>query len=147
MIDPLSAGFVDLEQAVARLATDISDQEVDEEQRRQKNDAATLSPAGLHWVKREMAIARLYAAFCCGSLIAMVRDPVSGALIRLIGTDWKQAAFWRDTIVGGIVRRANGGGRIRCLAERANTTPITAGQSSLPGMVRSRDAGGPHARG
>ena len=87
MIDPLSAGFVHLEQAVARLATDISDQEVDEEQRRQKNDAATLSPAGLHWVKREMAIARLYAAFCCGSLIAVVRDPVSGALFRLVGTD------------------------------------------------------------
>jgi hypothetical protein len=79
MIDPLSAGFVDLEQAVARLATDISDQEVDEEQRRQKNGAATLSPAGLRWVKREMAIARLYAAFCNGSLIAVVRDPVSGA--------------------------------------------------------------------
>jgi hypothetical protein len=104
MIDPLSAGFVDLERAVARLATDISDQEVDEEQRRQKNDAATLGPAGLHWVKREMAIARLYAAFCCGSLITVVRDPVSGALFRLICTDWKQAAFWRDTIVGGIVR-------------------------------------------
>ena len=104
MIDPLSAGFVDLERAVARLATDISDQEVDEEQRRQKNDAATLGPAGLHWVKREMVIARLYAAFCCGSLITVVRDPVSGALFRLICTDWKQAAFWRDTIVGGIVR-------------------------------------------
>ena len=108
MIDPLPAGFVDLEQAVARLAADISDQEVDEEQRRQKNDAATLSPAELHWVKREMAIARLYAAFCCGSLIAVVRDPVSGALFRLVGTDWKQAAFWRDTIVGGIVRAQTG---------------------------------------
>ena len=108
MIDPLSAGFVDLEQAVARLATDISDQEVDEEQRRQKNGAATLSPAGLRWVKREMAIARLYAAFCNGSLIAVVRDPVSGALVRLIGTDWKEAAFWRDTIVGGIVRAQTG---------------------------------------
>ena len=104
MIDPLSAVFVDLEQAVARLATGISDQEVDEQQRRQKNDTATLGPADLHWVKREMAIARLYAAFCCGSLIALVRDPVSGALFRLICTDWKQAAFWRDTIVGGIVR-------------------------------------------
>ena len=55
-------------------------------------------------MKREMAIARLYAAFCCGSLITVVRDPVSGALFRLICTDWKQAAFWRDTIVGGIVR-------------------------------------------
>ena len=108
MIDPLSAGLVDLEQAVARLAIDISDQEVDEEQRRQKNGPATLSPAGLRWVKREMAIARLYAAFCNGSLIAVVRDPVSGALVRLIGTDWKEAAFWRDTIVGGIVRAQTG---------------------------------------
>ena len=42
MIDPMS-GVVDLEQAVARLAADISDQEVDEEQQRQKNDAATVS--------------------------------------------------------------------------------------------------------
>jgi hypothetical protein len=108
MIDPLSAVFVDLEQAVARLATGISDQEVDEQQRRQKNDTATLGPADLHWVKREMAIARLYAAFCCGSLIALVRDPVSGALFRLISTDWKPAAFWRDIIVGGIVRAQTG---------------------------------------
>ena len=55
-----------------------------------------------------MAIARLYAAFCCGSLIALVRDPVSGALFRLISTDWKPAAFWRDIIVGGIVRAQTG---------------------------------------
>ena len=108
MIDLLSAGFVDLEQAVARRRANISDQEVDKEQRRQKNDAATLGPAALHWVKREMAIARLYAAFCYGSLIAVVRDPVSGALFRLIGADWKEAAFWRDTIVGGIVRAQTG---------------------------------------
>jgi len=158
MIDPLSASFVDLEQTVARLAANISDQEVDEEQRRQKNDAATLSPAELSWVKREMAIARLYAAFCNGSLAAVVRHPVSGALFRLIGIDWKGAAFWRDTIVGGIVRAQTGeeialhegrrllGRRIRCLAECANATPITAGQSNLPGVVRSRDAGGSHAR-
>ena len=108
MIDPLSASFVDLEQTVARLAANISDQEVDEEQRRQKNDAATLSPAELSWVKREMAIARLYAAFRNGSLAAVVRHPVSGALFRLIGIDWKGAAFWRDTIVGGIVRAQTG---------------------------------------
>ena len=56
------AGIVDLEQAVARLAADISDQEVDEEQRRRKKDAATLSFSRLHWVKREMAIKRLYVA-------------------------------------------------------------------------------------
>jgi integrase len=84
MIDPLSAGLVDLEQAVARLATDISDQEVDEEQRRQKNDAATLSPAGLYWVKREMAIARLYAAFCGGSLIAAkIKRRLDAAILAL----------------------------------------------------------------
>ena len=81
---------VDLDQAVARLAADISDHEVDEEQQRRKKDAATLSFSGLHWVKREMAITRLYVAFCNGSLIAVVRDPVSGALFRLISTDWKE---------------------------------------------------------
>jgi hypothetical protein len=102
------AGIVDLEQAVARLAADISDQEVDEEQRRRKKDAATLSFSGLHWVKREMAITRLYVAFCNGSLIAVVRDRVSGALFRLISTDWKEAAFWRETIVGGVVRAQTG---------------------------------------
>jgi hypothetical protein len=107
MIDPMS-GVVDLEQAVARLAADISDQEVDEEQRRRKKDAATLSFSGLHWVKREMAITRLYVAFCNGSLIAVVRDRVSGALFRLISTDWKEAAFWRETIVGGVVRAQTG---------------------------------------
>jgi hypothetical protein len=64
--------------------------------------------AALHWVKREMAIARLYAAFCDGALIALIRYSVSGALSRLIGTDWKQAAFWRETIVGGIVRAQMG---------------------------------------
>jgi hypothetical protein len=108
MIDLLSAGLVDLEQAVALAAADISDQEVHKEQRRQKKDAAKLGPAALHWVKREMAIARLYAAFCNGTLIALVRDPVSGALFRLIGADWKEAAFWRETIVGGIVRAQRG---------------------------------------
>ena len=107
MIDPMS-GVVDLEQAVARLAADISDQEVDEEQRRRKKDAATLSFSGLHWVKREMAITRLYVAFCNGSLIAVVRDRVSSALFRLISTDWKEAAFWRETIVGGVVRAQTG---------------------------------------
>jgi hypothetical protein len=108
MIDPLSAGLVDLEQAVARAAAGISDQEVHKEQRRQKKDAAALSPPTLHWVKCEKAIARLYAAFCDGTLIALVRDPVSGALFRLIGADWKEAAFWHETIVGGIVRTQRG---------------------------------------
>ena len=43
-------------------------------------------------------------------LIAVVRDRVSGALFRLISTDWKEAAFWRETIVGGIVRAQTGEG-------------------------------------
>ena len=55
-----------------------------------------------------MAITRLYVAFCNGSLIAVVRDRVSGALFRLISTDWKEAAFWRETIVGGVVRAQTG---------------------------------------
>ena len=55
-----------------------------------EKDAATLSFSRLHWVKREMAIKRLYVAFCNGSLIAVVRDPVSGALFQLISTDWKE---------------------------------------------------------
>ena len=42
--------------------------------------------------------------------IAVVRDRVSGALFRLISTDWKEAAFWRETIVGGIVRAQTGEG-------------------------------------
>jgi hypothetical protein len=61
-----------------------------------------VTPAELHWVKRDMAIARLYAALCNGGLIAMVRDPMSGLLFRFIGTDWKEAAFWRDTIVAAM---------------------------------------------
>jgi len=80
---------VDLDQAVARLAADISDHEVDEEQQRRKKDAATLSFSRLHWVKREMAIKRLYVAFCNGSLIAVVRDPVSGALSLRAGHLWR----------------------------------------------------------
>jgi hypothetical protein len=59
-------------------------------------------------VKREMAIARLYAAFRDGALIALARESDSGGLSRLIGSDWKQAAFWRETIVGGMVRAQMG---------------------------------------
>jgi hypothetical protein len=73
MTDPMS-GVVDLEQAIARLAADISDKEVHKEKQRQKNDAA-ISFSELHWLKREIAITRLYAAFCNGSLIAVVVIP------------------------------------------------------------------------
>jgi hypothetical protein len=54
-----------------------------------------------------MATTRLYRAFCNGSLIAVVRDP-SGKLFRIIGADWKETAFWRETIVGGVVRAQTG---------------------------------------
>jgi hypothetical protein len=108
MIDPLSAGFIDLEEAVARTASDISDEEVREERARKKLNAVTIDTAALRWVKREMAIARLYAAFRNGALIALARESDSGGLSRLIGSDWKQAAFWRETIVGGMVRAQMG---------------------------------------
>jgi hypothetical protein len=103
MTDPMS-GLVDLEKAVALLAADISDQEVDDEQQRQINDTAKLRSSELYWLKREMAITRLYVAFCNGNLIAVVRNPRSGALFPMISSDWKGTAFWRETIVGGIVR-------------------------------------------
>jgi hypothetical protein len=41
-------------------------------------------------------------------LIALVRNPISGALIRLIGSNWRDAAFWRDIILGGNVRAQPG---------------------------------------
>lgn len=38
-----------------------------------------------------------------------MRNPVSRELFRLTGTDWHSAAvFWREIIVGGIVRAAAG---------------------------------------
>jgi hypothetical protein len=93
-IDPLSVSLISLDHAVARLAA--ADREVD-------GDLAVA-----HYRKRERAIARLYEALCNDALIALGRDPVSGALIRLIGHNWQGAAFWRDTIVGGNVRTQPG---------------------------------------
>lgn len=93
-IDPLSVSLISLDQAVAHLAA--ADREVD-------GDVALA-----HYRKHERAIARLYEALCSDALIALVRDPSSSALIRLIGHNWQGAAFWRDIVVGGNVRSPPG---------------------------------------
>jgi hypothetical protein len=129
MIDPLPVGYVGLDEAVARLAADISDQEVHEEQKRLKRlDEAVarlaadisdqevhkeqerqptaveeFSRAALDWAKRELAIRKLHVALRDGGLNGLVRDPVSGELFRLAGADWHAAAFWREIIVGGCI--------------------------------------------
>jgi hypothetical protein len=110
MIDPVPVGYVGLDEALAQLAADNSDQEVYEERKRLKPAAAgELSLAELAWAKRELAITRLHIALRDGALIGFVRNPVSRELFRLTGTDWHSAAvFWREIIVGGIVRAAAG---------------------------------------
>lgn len=102
MLDPLPIGYYGLDEAMPLLAADISDQEVSEE------PVKELGPAVLHWVKRELAIQKLYAALGSNDLIALVRDPQNGELFRLTGADWRGAAFWRDIIIGGIVRASVG---------------------------------------
>jgi len=109
MIDPLPVGYVGLDEAVARLAIDISDQEVNKEQTRLKLDAAKeLSGTALPWVKRELAIQKLHVALCDRTLIALVRDPASGELFQLGASDWRAAAFWREMIRGGCIRATIG---------------------------------------
>lgn len=107
MLDPLPIGYYGLDEAMPLLAADISDQEVSEEQRLKK-PVKELNPAVLHWVKRELAIQKLYAALGGNDLIALVRDPQNGELFQLTGADWRGAAFWRDLIIGGIVRASVG---------------------------------------
>ncbi len=101
MIDPLPVGYVGLDEAVARLAADISDQE---EQDRQPTAVEEFSRAA----KRELAIRKLHVALRDGGLNGLVRDPVSGELFRLTGVDWHAAAFSREIIVGGCIRAQPG---------------------------------------
>jgi hypothetical protein len=103
MIDPVPDGYVGLDEAVAVLAADTSDREVHEHL---EPTAEELNPASLTWIKREMAIPKLYAALRDGSLIGLVRNPVSGEWFRLTGIDWHGAALWREMILGSIVRAA-----------------------------------------
>jgi hypothetical protein len=118
MIDPFTTGFIELEQALGRFAAEIPEREAEDQQKNRLEqfkqalrgsyeDPPTLA-AEMQWMKRETAIAQIYLALCDGNLIALVRDPDSGALIRLIGADWRTAALWRDIIVGGVVRTATG---------------------------------------
>jgi hypothetical protein len=108
MLDPLPVGYYGLDEAMPLLAADISDQEVSEEQKRLNKPVKELSPALLHWVKRELAIQKLYAALGDDDLIALVRDPQNGELFRLTGTDWRGSAFWREIMIDGIVRASVG---------------------------------------
>lgn len=104
MIDPLSVGFIGLDQAVVRLAAVITDREVDGGSNLGlENGNAFWALAQLAHRKREKAIARLYEALCNGALITRVQHPVLGTLIQLSGSNWRSAAFWRDTIIGGNV--------------------------------------------
>jgi|SoimicMinimDraft_9_1059737.scaffolds.fasta_scaffold02976_3 hypothetical protein len=130
MIDPVPVGYISLDQAVPRRAADISDREYQErlqhfrEQMRrfgslvrkvneQSPNAAEIEPenlnpdaANLSWAKRELAIKDIYAAVCDGSLLAMVREPMSGEMFKLTTSDWRGAAFWRQIIISGVVRSA-----------------------------------------
>ena len=86
--------YIDTVEAVRRLASDIADHEA--------GDEDTLVSV-LAYKKRELAIAVLYGAFCDCELTARVRSAADG-LVQLLGTEWRAAAFWRDIIIGGLVR-------------------------------------------
>jgi hypothetical protein len=58
--------------------------------------------------KRDLALTQLYIALRDGELVNLVRDPQTGQFFRLTGGDWFGAAFWRDMIVGGVVRASTG---------------------------------------
>jgi hypothetical protein len=89
--------YINTTEAVARLVADISDQEV-------IHPGETEVPfAVLAWSRRERAIILIRAALCDLALAAWVRL-ATGALVPLIGTDWRMASLWRETILGGVVR-------------------------------------------
>jgi hypothetical protein len=94
--------YIGLEDALLRLTGDISDQEVD------VSDQEPERLIKLAWTKRERAIEQLDSAFCNGDLIALARNPKSGALIQLIGMEWRGAGGRRDTIISGIVHGSLG---------------------------------------
>ena len=118
MIDPVPVGYVTLDQAVTRLARDISDQDVIEEYRRIEEDtpfswsnfpeaerdriAAQQKAADISWAKREIAISQLYAALCDGDLTGLVCE--DKVFFQLTPADWSHAPFWHEIIIGGIVR-------------------------------------------
>jgi hypothetical protein len=129
MIDALPVGYLALEQAMMQVAASISEQVVlqeaqihrqaylacfDSEWRNGKNaaknakDKPWLHYSEMEWFKRESAILTLKKALSNGDLIALVRDPVRGVIFQLTAVDWCRTGFWRDTIIGGVVRASVG---------------------------------------
>lgn len=133
MIDPLPDGYLALGQAVARLAVDISVQEIDEANRRIRSqddtpvkEEATSQPAWRNFpedwprheiekgqrtadtlfAKREIAISKLHAALCDGGLTGLVYE--DKAFFQLTPSDWRSTVLWRQTIISGVVRASLG---------------------------------------
>ena len=121
MLDLIPEGYISLDEAVGPLTVDISDQELAEEQQclesnlkthqdhvkdRGKLERPPLVVTLL--TKRELALIQFHIALRDGELISLVRDPQTGQFFRLTSLDWWGAAFWREMIVGGVVRTAPG---------------------------------------
>jgi hypothetical protein len=123
MLDPIPEGHISLDEAVGPLTADISDQELAEEQQHLESNLKVqqdrmkdrreleLPPLFVEpLTKRELALIQLHIALRDGELNSSVRDPQTGQFFRLTGLDWFGAKFWRETIVGGVVRASLGEG-------------------------------------
>jgi hypothetical protein len=109
MIDPPLISLVNFAQAAMRLAETIAGPDVDARDHRLESPRALyLARAQLSSCNREKAIETLYKILCYDVLNALVQNPTSGALVRLIGVDWRGATFWRDTIIRGSIRAQSG---------------------------------------
>jgi hypothetical protein len=122
MLDPIPEGYISLDEAVGLLTADISDQELAEEQQDLESNLKAhqdhvkdrreleLPPLFLTpLTKRELAIIQLHIALR-DELSSLVRDPQTGQFFRLTGLDWFGAKFWREMIIGGVVRALPGEG-------------------------------------
>jgi hypothetical protein len=87
--------------------------------------------------RREMAIARLYAAFCCGSLIAVVRDPLSGALFRHDAVSHRSRFGPGAELRGLVCRRGRGRSSCRRLVLQGRFFRYPG-----DGLLRGRPSGG-----
>jgi hypothetical protein len=147
MTDLLLTDFVGLDQAVIRLAADIPNHEILQQPRLRLIGESEY--ARLVWAKRELAILKLHAALGDGTLVALVRDPVSGSLSRLTGLDWRSMTFWRETILGGAVCAVAGelarhdGGHVLLESVAFNTWLLEVAKTK---QVRTADDADPEAR-
>jgi hypothetical protein len=98
---------MDTAEAVRQLNAQISDQEVTELVRKHVRTNWNPDDASIAWNKRELAIILLYDAFCDGTLTTSVRS-AAGRMVPLTGLDWRGMFYWRDVILGGIVRTVAG---------------------------------------